>query len=700
MRYYKITSLALLFSLSAVALANAQDDAPRRLRRPMEVVTLQDNGGMTVAASASESTGTEIVADTTMPQAKRDSHSHTGSVADRMRSMRRRAVDLNLGRSFVSEPAAQMVQHQGELPAVPRRPAGKPTPSSKEGVTETPQATSADSAESPAPTPAQQVPSPALDRVNIATKPMATQKRSAIRANSALQGAVTTVPAPIETRASKRAEANPDGVILTNRAPAITFETIGPRQIVIGQESIYQIRMINMGDVPAQNMIVTVKMPTWAEVNSSSATRGTPITDPANDVMSRVTWELRELVARGNETLTLGIVPRDRRPIDLAVGWAFNPEHATAQIEVQEPMLTMEINGPTDVNFGETATFSISLSNPGTGDAKNVVLNLMPSSQQRVTGSREIGTLKMGERKTVEIELTAHQAGRLQVRAMVQAEGGLRDESNKDVLVRRANLQMALLGPPRNYAASAATYKVRIENTGDAVAEDAVAVATLPAGATFMSASDSGAYLEDRGQVEWQVGALQPGTARVLQLQCELHNPGENRMDVHCAAARELNVAKSVVTHVEALADLKLYVDDPKGAIAVGEMATYEVRIENRGTKAAELVQIIGYFSEGIEPVSVRGVRGELATGQIVIDPIPVIEAGQDAVFQITARASQPGNHVFRVELQCSQPETRLASEEWTKYYTAASGGEVRQAMAPASMQTDSEGQTFKLESR
>ena len=124
---------------------------------------------------------------------------------------------------------------------------------------------------------------------------------------------------------------------------------------------------------------------------------------------------------------------------------------------------------------------------------------------------------------------------------------------------------------------------------------------------------------------------------------------------------------------------------------AVGDIATYEVRIENRGTKAAEMVQVIGYFSEGIEPLAIKGHRGEVATGQVVMDPIASIEASQELIFQITAKANRPGNHVFRAELQCSQPETRLASEEWTKYYVG--GGELRQATIPVE-------QAFQIEAQ
>jgi uncharacterized repeat protein (TIGR01451 family) len=475
---------------------------------------------------------------------------------------------------------------------------------------------------------------------------------------------------PVTALNTKRMRSDSD-VLLTNRAPALSFETEGPRRVIIGREATYRVAMINMGQVDARNVIVSVKLPPWAEVASSSASVGSPQMDTDVDQHTVVSWSISHLPARGRETLVLNIVPRDSRPFDLAVGWAFAPEHSMAQIEVQEPKLEISINGPDEIQYGETEIYTVTLANPGTGTAENVVLNLLPIvAQQQVAGSRSIGPLRAGERKSIAIELTAHQAGRLQVKAMAHAEGGLRSEVSQDVTVRRAHLELVLLGPPRNFAATSATYKIRVENTGDATAEDAVLVASLPAGAQFISSTDGGKFEEAKGQVQWHVGSLRPGAVRVLELRCELNSPGDNRLDVQCQASRDLSVARSLVTRVEALADLKLFVNDPKGAIAIGQEAVYEVKVVNRGTKIAEGVQVVTYFSEGIEPVEVRGWRGEVETGQVVMQPVEVIAPGQEVVFRITARAHQPGNHVFRAELQCGMPETRLAAEEWTKYYS------------------------------
>ena len=658
--------------------------------------------------------------DPRIPQADNDGTVQGSSLTQRMNSIRRRAVDASISRPFLTEGTGDSFQTdadtlKGSLPAVKRRPLGPmPTPvlpseSTRRAVPENttqpqiaPIQPLPDTVKSQLPTPAMELATPlpaeslppaALPSIPTTDIPTTEIPLGGIKAPETRTPTipVATTPEPTIEVASQNladepeveeepleplvVDANSTNLLVTNDAPAITFKTSGPRKIIIGREASYEVTMINQSSVAASGVICSVTLPPWAEIIGSTASVGAPQVESDANQNNVIRWEIPALAAKGSEKLALNLVPRDGRAFDLAVGWTFAQDRAMAMIEVQEPKLELSLNGSEEVDYGDTQTYTISISNPGTGDAENVVLSLLPSTnQQPIAGTRNIGTIAAGERKTIELELTAHQAGRLQVRAMAHADNGLRAEASQEVLVRRANLDVVIMGPPRNYAANTATYKVRVENTGDAMAEDAMATASLPAGAKYIKSTDGGKYDPKRAQVAWRIGSLRPGSIRVLEMECELHSAGENRLDVQCQASQELSVAKSVVTVVEALADLKLYVDDPPGAIPTGSEAIYEVRVVNRGTKAAENIELVAYFSDGVEPEMVEGGRGQVATGQVAFDPIPSIAAGQEISFRIKARANAPGNHVFRAELQCRAPETRLATEDWTKYYQRNSG--------------------------
>ena len=100
MCYQKITSLAIILSFAFVAALSAQEEAPRKLRRPLEVLSLDVDAGA-VAATGAETEDEHVAnASTKLPHVDDQGRVRGGNVADRVRSMRRRAVDVNLSRSF------------------------------------------------------------------------------------------------------------------------------------------------------------------------------------------------------------------------------------------------------------------------------------------------------------------------------------------------------------------------------------------------------------------------------------------------------------------------------------------------------------------------------------------------------------------------------------------------------------------------
>ena len=123
---------------------------------------------------------------------------------------------------------------------------------------------------------------------------------------------------------------------------------------------------------------------------------------------------------------------------------------------------------------------------------------------------------------------------------------------------------------------------------------------------------------------------------------------------------------------MESIADLKLKVNDPKGPVPVGKDITYEVTVVNRGSKEARDVAVVAQFSDGIEPSSASGHRSEIVPGQVIFDSINSLPAGAEVTLKITAQAHKSGNLRFRAELTCGDPDTKLVSEESTRFYGQA----------------------------
>lgn len=459
-------------------------------------------------------------------------------------------------------------------------------------------------------------------------------------------------------------------VLITNRSPVLSVTTRGPRTIVVGKEALFEFDLKNASEIAAKNVIVRMHLPHWIEVAKQDTSVGSTRVEPDQQGDSTLNWTIAHLNGEAHEKLKLKIIPRGSRPLDLGVTWTFVPANSTAQIQVQEPKLEMSVIGPQDVLFGETKIYTITISNPGTGDAENVVLNLKPLvPSEQAAGVRQIGTIRAGTRQTIEVELTAKQTGRLQVQAEAMADNGLRAQGAQEVRVRRAALEVQVKAPSMKYAGTKARYTIQVTNSGDAAAQDVAAIATLPAGVKDIASSSGGKLDTKQGQVHWKLGSIRPGASRVFELECTLVSPGSNRLDMQAVAHGDVNALSSAVTAVESLADLKMTVDDPHGAVGVGTDVIYEVKIENRGTKAASNIQLYGFFSEGIEPAGIRGWRGSVSEGEVIIERIPRLGPGQEMVIKITAQAHRSGDHVFRAELESIDPETKLAVEEWTRFF-------------------------------
>lgn len=484
------------------------------------------------------------------------------------------------------------------------------------------------------------------------------------------RGGVAPADAPAPTPAATqppRPQSDPN-VLFARKGPALSVETTGPRRIMVGKESAYEVVIVNSGEVAADDVEVLVSLPDWADVLGAEVSTGA--TRPAADAASPFTWRLGRLEAKARQRLVLRIVPRQSRPFDLAVRWNYSPPASQAAIEVQEPKLVMRLEGPREILYGKKEVFALRLSNAGNGPAENLLITLWPiGSGENPPASHNLGTLAAGEEKTLEVELTARQAGNLLIRTEVRGEDGVRAELAETVVVRRAALALDVAGPQVQYVGAAATYLVCVRNPGTAAASRVNLAADIPAGAKYLGGIEGGSLAADGAKLQWTIDSLPPGAEQTFALKCALGLPGANRLGVVCDAENDLSASAGLVTRVETVADLVLDVVDPAGPVPAGEEALYEIHVRNRGTRGAEAVEVVGYFSRGIEPVSAEGGPHRLGPGQVVFSSIASLEPGAEAVLRILAKAETEGNHIFRAEVHCKPLGIRLVSEETTHFY-------------------------------
>ncbi len=457
-------------------------------------------------------------------------------------------------------------------------------------------------------------------------------------------------------------EARTQGTLLTSAGPALLVDTRGPDAVVVGREAEFKVTLTNQGTLAAHDVFVRVALPTWVEVVLAEETAGDVQVQAGSGVAQELIWRVSQFAAGSQEVLSMSVIPRENQSFNLSVDWTLRPASATTQIRVQQPELKVDLVGPRDIRFGESADYTIRISNPGTGEAQDVKLDFEYGPERLPT--KLIGNLAAGEETEIPVVLNARQSGAVRVEAVARADGGLSAEAVQLVTVRRAKLEVQVVGHPVRFAGSVASYEFRVQNLGDAAADNVVAEVVLPPGAKI-----SGRQSVSGRTIVRELGSISQGSERTFSVDCQLTNPGENVVEVRAKAAGNMVAAKSFVTQVRTLADLKLTVNDPPGPIGLNQDTVYDLTIVNRGTRAARDVQIIAQFSEGVEPVDSSGTNSKLVPGQVLFEPIPRIDPGEEVRLRITAKASLAGNHRFRAEVRCAEPETYLVEEETTYFF-------------------------------
>ncbi len=461
--------------------------------------------------------------------------------------------------------------------------------------------------------------------------------------------------------------ANKDKAKMSLNAPGIEVETFGPQSIGVNKQASFRVEVTNNSRTEAKDVLVGVNVPDWVDVQNTNLTTGKKEVTDGKD-QARILWTIDRIPAGQTHSATIVAVPRKAQVFDLAVEWTLVPRMGTVNIQVTEPRLEMSMSGPGEVLFGETAVYTVTVRNPGTGVAENVVVML----PEEFGGDRAaIGNIPAGKESTFDIELAARTAGQLTLTTSATADGDLSIDASQDVIVRRAVLGITIEGPPLKYSGTMARYKVTVTNNGDAAGNGLETAIAFPQGAQYLGGIDG---VEKRdGAILWQIGSLDPSQSKTFEIDWELVGSGELQFEAGVRhkddPTKVATAAAACVTMVETIADLVLSVEDPKGPLPTGEETEYQITVQNRGSRSAKGVELLMQFSEGIEPSKATGLQNRIVPGQVIFAPIAQIDPGQSMTFQVTSIANKRGTHVFRAFLSCDESDSREVAEGTTKFF-------------------------------
>lgn len=486
---------------------------------------------------------------------------------------------------------------------------------------------------------------------------------------ASLPSARASVPTPVPNREPIQFESATSPGALSMEIPHVQVQLLGPGDLPVGAPANYEVVVQNLDRIVLPGAVVRLEIPSGVEPGHSPVSIGEVRTEKMKGGASELTWMLPRLAAGASARMPLSITVRDPRNFAIAIEWTVIPQSGSKPIEVLQPQLRLALDGPSEVEFAVPHVYRLKVSNPGTAPAKSVTVQLV--AEPHGSSTAEIGEILPGQEKTIDVELTFQQRGAVNILADASGAQNLRSQTKIEVKVKQPQLAAELVIPPLVYHGSIAACEVHVTNRGDADATNALATVLLPQNSTLVSRPDGARQSGDK--LVWDIERLAAGATATYYLQLNMKKTGTHALQFLCSTPNGIRVAAEGATQVEAIADLKLVVNDPQAPAPVNSEVSYELSLTNRGSLDATGVSVVAQFSDGVEPIRAEGAKHKVVPGQVIFDPINSISAGETVTLKVIAKATVGGMHRFRTEVRCEENQTRLVQEESTRYLDATS---------------------------
>lgn len=450
------------------------------------------------------------------------------------------------------------------------------------------------------------------------------------------------------------------------QSPALSIEKTAPAEVQVGRAAVFEVRVRNVGNVPAHGVTVRDEVPRGARLVSTTP----PASHGADGTL---VWDLGTLAPGAEAAVEMEIVPTTEGELG-SVALVSMQAQVSARSLCTRPQLAMEVSAAPRVLIGQQVTLAIKVSNPGTGAATGVVLTeYVPEGLSHPGGNEleyEIGELAPGETRQIDLVMKAAQAGKVSNLLVARGDGGLEVQQQTPIEVTAPALKLQVRGPRKRYLERQATYTLAISNPGTAPAHDITLVAYVPTGMEFVDANNAGQFDPATGTVHWSLDELPVQAEGTVTLTLLPTQPGDYTLRAEAGADLGLSAAAEGTTSVEGVAAMLLEVADISDPVEAGSETTYEIHVVNQGSKAAENVQVIAILPPQMKPLSAEGPTRHLFDGpQVRFAPLARLAPKADTMYRIRVQCMEPGDLRVRVQLLTDDIHEPVKEEESTRVY-------------------------------
>jgi len=280
---------------------------------------------------------------------------------------------------------------------------------------------------------------------------------------------------------------------------------------------------------------------------------------------------------------------------------------------------------------------------------------------------REIGNLKPGKVKSIDLDLKGVKTGKYSLALRVEAEEGISATGKMDITITKPVLKITGKAPKKRFVGNPSPYTIKVNNIGDAPADNLVVTLTLPNGVALKSASEGGKI--SGGKVVWNISTLRPGATKTVSAMTVVKQIMVARAEATAVAKAADKVTAVMQTDVAGIAGLLTTVVD-EDPVPVGETTTYTIIANNTGSLDSTDIVIKCELPPELEFVSCAGAtKGKAAGNKVVFEALPALAPHSVAKWYVTAKAVKPGDVQFKTMAKSAQLERDVDIFESTHLY-------------------------------
>jgi len=231
-------------------------------------------------------------------------------------------------------------------------------------------------------------------------------------------------------------------------------------------------------------------------------------------------------------------------------------------------------------------------------------------------------------------------------------------------------LDLQVRGPKDQYANLASKYDIIVTNKGKTKAAKLQVNGRVPDKLKIVKASEPGIVLDN--DIAWNLGDLEPGMSRTMELTLRATEAGEFCLKVNAIADYAAKKEVEFCTKFQGMSALSVEMHDSEDPIFIGYKTSYPLVIRSMGTAPATNIRVRAFIpgemkleraNSAFDPVPPA--KDGRAGQWIEFKTLPRIEVDSHAKYEIFVEAVQAGVTYFQIEVMADQLDpTRWVVEQ------------------------------------